>query len=161
MAATLSSNYGIFGPVYELMYHEPYPAKEEYLNSEKYEVRHWDWEKRNKLTDVITKVNAARKTNPALQRTNNISFCEIQNEALLAYHKKAGDNHILCIVNLDPFNTQASFVKTPLLEMGIYPGEDFTVLDMLTGNRYHWNSEWNYVALNPWELPVHLFRIEK
>ena len=64
MAATLSSNYGIFGPVYELMYHDPYPGKEEYLNSEKYEVRHWDWAKRNKLTDVITKVNAARKGKP-------------------------------------------------------------------------------------------------
>lgn len=161
MAATLSSNYGIFGPVYELMYHEPYPGKEEYLNSEKYEVRHWDWEKRNKLTDVITKVNAARKVNPALQRTNNISFCEIQNDALLAYYKRSGDNHILCIVNLDPFNQQAGFVKTPLMEMGIYPGEDFTVFDMLTNRSYHWHSEWNYIELNPWELPVHLFRIEK
>jgi starch synthase (maltosyl-transferring) len=98
MAATLSSNYGIFGPVYELMYHEPYPGKEEYLNSEKYEVRYWDWEKRNKLTEVITRVNAARKVNPALQSTNNISFCEIQNDALLAYYKRTGDNHILCVV---------------------------------------------------------------
>jgi len=160
MAATLSSNYGIFGPVYELMYHEPYPGKEEYLNSEKYEVRYWDWEKRNKLTDVITKVNAARKVNPALQDTYNISFCEVHNEALLAYYKKSGDNHILCVVNLDPFNKQGGHVRIPLFEIGIFPGEDFTVFDILTNRSYRWNNEWNYIELNPWELPVHLFRIE-
>jgi starch synthase (maltosyl-transferring) len=160
MAATLSSNYGIFGPVYELMYHDPYPGKEEYLNSEKYEVRHWDWAKRNKLTDVITKVNAARKVNPALQRTNNIRFCEIHNDALLAYYKKSGDNHILCVVNLDPYNQQQGHLQLPLYEIGIWPGQDFTVFDILTGQTYRWNQEWNYVELHPWDMPVHLFKIE-
>jgi starch synthase (maltosyl-transferring) len=160
MAATLSSNYGIFGPVYELMYHDPYPGKEEYLNSEKYEVRHWDWEKRNKLTDVITKVNAARKVNPALQSTNNITFCDIYNDALLAYYKRSGNNHILCIVNLDPYNVQSGHVRIPLAELGLFPGEDFTVYDMLTNQSFHWNNEWNYIELRPWEMPVHLFRIE-
>ncbi|HVV56601.1 MAG TPA: alpha-1,4-glucan--maltose-1-phosphate maltosyltransferase, partial [Mucilaginibacter sp.] len=160
MAATLSSNYGIFGPVYELMYHEPFPGKEEYLNSEKYEVRHWDWSARNRLTNVITKVNAARKVNPALQTTNNIRFCETYNDNLLAYYKRAGDNHILCIVNLDPYGKQFGHVQTPLWELGISPGQDFTVYDILTGNSYTWNQEWNYVQLEPWDLPVHLFRIE-
>jgi starch synthase (maltosyl-transferring) len=160
MSATLSSNYGIFGPVYELMYHDPYPGKEEYLNSEKYEVRHWDWSKRNKLTDVITKVNAARKVNPALQSTNNIKFCEMHNDMLLAYYKKTGDNHILCVVNLDPHNKQSGLVQTPLHEMGIWPGQDFIVFDILTGSHYIWNQEWNYVELTPWESPVHLFKIE-
>ncbi|MGH7238083.1 MAG: alpha-1,4-glucan--maltose-1-phosphate maltosyltransferase, partial [Candidatus Saccharimonadales bacterium] len=134
--------------------------KEEYLNSEKYEVRHWDWEKRNKLTEVITKVNAARKVNPALQTTNNISFCDINNDMLLAYYKKAGDNHILCVVNLDPYNRQSGHVHTPLYEMGIFPGEDFTVLDIITGQSYRWNNEWNYIELDPGEMPVHLFKIE-
>ncbi len=160
MAATLASNYGIFGPVYELMYYDPYPGKEEYLNSEKYEVRHWDWEERNKLTDVITKVNAARKVNPALQSTNNIKFCDIHNDMLLAYYKKAEDNHILCVVNLDPFNKQWGLVQTPLFEMGIWPGQDFTAFDILTGRSYIWNQEWNYVELDPGYLPVHLFKIE-
>jgi len=160
MAATLSSNYGIFGPVYELMYHAPYPGKEEYLNSEKYEVRHWDWEKRNKLTDVITKVNAARKVNPALQSTNNIKFCEVHNDMLLAYYKKTGDNHILCVVNLDPNNSQWGRVQTPLHEMGIWPGQDFKVFDIITGESYIWNQEWNYIELHPWDMPVHLFKIE-
>ena len=161
LAGTLSSNYGVFGPVYELMEYEPYPGKEEYLNSEKYEVRYWDWDKRNKITDVITKVNAARKVNAALQTTNNISFCDIYNDHLLAYFKKADDNYILCIVNLDPYNTQSGHVKVPLNELGIIAGQNFTVYDILTGNNYIWNQEWNYVELNPLLMPVHLFRIEK
>ncbi|BAU53379.1 alpha-1,4-glucan--maltose-1-phosphate maltosyltransferase [Mucilaginibacter gotjawali] len=160
MAATLSSNYGIFGPVYELMYHAPYPGKEEYLNSEKYEVRYWDWEKRNKLIDVITRVNAARKVNPALQHTNNITFCEIHNDQLLAYYKKSGDNHILCVVNLDPNNRQWGLVQTPLHALGLYPGQDFIAFDILTGRSYNWNQEWNYVELDPHDMPVHLFKIE-
>ncbi|HVW15958.1 MAG TPA: alpha-1,4-glucan--maltose-1-phosphate maltosyltransferase [Mucilaginibacter sp.] len=160
MAATLSSNYGIFGPVYEMMYHEPFPGKEEYLNSEKYEVRHWDWSKRNRLTDVITKVNAARKVNPALQITNNIQFCETHNDNLLAYYKKKDNNHILCIVKLDPYGKQFAHVQTPLWELGVEPGQDFNVYDILTGNTYTWNQEWNYVQLEPRDLPVHLFRIE-
>jgi len=160
MAATLSSNYGIFGPVYELMYHDPYPGKEEYLNSEKYEVRHWDWSARNRLTDVITKVNAARKVNPALQHTNNIRFCETYNDQLMAYYKRTGDNHILCVVKLDPYSKQFGHIQVPLWELGVEPGQDFTVYDILTGNTYTWNQEWNYVQLEAWDLPAHLFRIE-
>jgi starch synthase (maltosyl-transferring) len=160
MAATLSSNYGIFGPVYELMYHEPYPGKEEYLNSEKYEVRHWDWSARNRLTEVITKVNAARKVNPALQHTNNLMFCQVHNDNLLVYYKRTGDNVILCVVKLDPYGKQFGHVQTPLWDLGISPGQDFTVYDILTGNTYTWNQEWNYVQFEPWDLPVHLFRIE-
>ena len=154
------SNYGIFGPVYELMYHDPYPGKEEYLNSEKYEVRYWDWEARNKLTGVITKVNAARKANAALQTTNNISFCDIQNDNIIAYYKYSNNNHLLCIVNIDPDNRQGGFVKVPLQLLGLNEGDEFTVFDILTGVSYSWRSEWNYVELDPHKLPVHLFRIE-
>ena len=75
MAATLSSNYGIYGPSFELMEHVPFPNKEEYLNSEKYEIRLWDWDKTNKLTYLITLVNRIRRENVALQTTNNITFC--------------------------------------------------------------------------------------
>jgi starch synthase (maltosyl-transferring) len=160
MAATLVSNYGIFGPVYEMMYHAPYPGKEEYLNSEKYEVRHWDWSATNKLTEVITKVNHARKVNPALQSTNNIRFCETYNDQMLAYYKCTGDNHILCVVKLDPYGKQFCHVQVPLWELGISPGQDFQVYDIITGNTYTWNQEWNYVQLESSDLPIHLFRIE-
>lgn len=160
MAATMSSNYGIFGPTYELMYHEPYPGKEEYNHSEKYEVRYWDWEKRNKLTDVITRVNAARKANPALHETNNITFCDIANDNIIAYYKRSKDNHILCIVNIDPNNYQGGHVKVPLKELGLNYGDEFKVFDILTGAHYTWNHEWNYVGLDPHQMPMHLFRIE-
>ena len=142
------------------MYHDAYPGKEEYLNSEKYEVRYWDWEKRNKLTDVITRVNTARKANPALHETNNISFCDIANDNILAYYKKSKDNHILCVVNIDPYNKQGGYVKVPLHELGLVNGIEFNVFDILTGAYYTWNSEWNYVELDPYQMPVHLFRIE-
>ncbi|HWD89508.1 MAG TPA: alpha-1,4-glucan--maltose-1-phosphate maltosyltransferase [Mucilaginibacter sp.] len=160
MAATLVSNYGIFGPVYEMMYHAPYPGKEEYLNSEKYEVRHWDWSATNRLTEVITKVNHARKANPALQSTNNIRFCETYNDQMLAYYKRTGDNHILCVVKLDPYGKQFCHVQVPLWELGISSGQDFQVYDIITGNTYTWNQEWNYVQLESWDMPIHLFRIE-
>lgn len=80
MAATLSSNYGFYGPVYEMMVHDAIPGKEEYLNSEKYEAKWWDWEATNKLKELIAIVNEARYENEALQQTNNIQFCETNNE---------------------------------------------------------------------------------
>lgn len=160
MAATLSSNYGIFGPVYELMYHEPYPGKEEYMHSEKYEVRYWDWEQRNKLTSVISRVNAARKTNPALHVTNNIHFCEINNDAIIAYYKESHDNRLLCVVNIDPYNRQSGFVKMPLHKMGLHEGDQISMFDIITGQYYTWSTEWNFVELDPYNMPMHMFRIE-
>ena len=79
---------------------------------------------------------------------------------LLAYYKKTGDNHILCVVNLDPYSKQRGHVQTPLYEMNIWPGQDFTAFDILTGRTYIWNQEWNYIELDPSQMPVHLFKIE-
>jgi len=75
-------------------------------------------------------------------------------------YKKTGDNHIICVVNLDPYNRQAGHLHTPLHELGVFPGEDFTAFDILTGASYTWNQEWNYIELNPYDLPVHFFKIE-
>lgn len=163
MAATLSSNYGMYGPVYEYLVHEANPGKEEYWDSEKYEVRHWDWEKRNKLTHVITKVNQIRKENPALQTTWNFELCKIENENLFAWFKQdtTGKNNLLFVVNLDPFYTQSGWVQVPLDKVGLHPGQEFQVHDLISGNSYNWNKEWNFVELNPFALPFHLFRIEK
>ncbi|MFN4145268.1 MAG: alpha-1,4-glucan--maltose-1-phosphate maltosyltransferase [Runella sp.] len=161
MAATLSSNYGIFGPTFEYMVHEPFPGKEEYWNSEKYEIKHWDWEHTNKLTYVITQVNRARKENTALQHTNNLTFCEIQDDQLLAYLKTHPDgNRILCVVNLDGYNRRAGVVRIPLQKIGKAGWEDFIVHDLLTGSKYVWKGEYNYIELDPYFLPFHLFRIE-
>ncbi|MFN3530497.1 MAG: alpha-1,4-glucan--maltose-1-phosphate maltosyltransferase [Bacteroidia bacterium] len=163
MAATLSSNYGFYGPVYEFMISEPMPGKEEYIDSEKYEVRHWDWSKTNKLTELIRRTNKARRENKALQRTNNIHFCQVENDQLLAYLKMSDDrsNAVLAIVNLDQHDTQRGMVQLPLYMLGFGPDAQYQVYDLITGARYSWQGEWNYVELNPEYLPVHLFRIEK
>ena len=161
MAATLSSNYGIFGPFYEYMINESNPGKEEYKNSEKYEIRHWDWNMENKLTYIIRMTNKARVENTALQRTNNITFCDIQNDNILAYLKTAWNgNRILAIVNLDPHNTQGGYVKLPLNLINKHPNEEYIVHDLLTGAKYFWKGEYNAIELNPNLMPVHLFRIE-
>lgn len=161
MSATLSSNYGIFGPFYEYMINEATPGKEEYKNSEKYEIRHWDWNMENKLTHIIRMTNQARIENTALQRTNNITFCDIQNDNILAYLKTAWNgNRILAIVNLDPYNTQSGYVRVPLNLIYKHPEEEYIVHDLLTGAKYFWRGEYNAVELNPNLMPMHLFRIE-
>lgn len=161
LAATLSSNYGIFGPTYEYMYHTPNLPKEEYFNSEKYEIKWWNWEHRNKLTFVISEVNKARKENSALQHTNNITFCEIADESLLAYLKiHENGNKILCITNLDGNNIKGGFIKLPLWKIGKNDWDSFRVRDLISGAVYTWKGETNYIELDPNILPFHLFRIE-
>ncbi|MDR6561704.1 MULTISPECIES: alpha-1,4-glucan--maltose-1-phosphate maltosyltransferase [unclassified Arcicella] len=161
MAATLSSNYGIFGPVFEYMISEANPNKEEYKNSEKYEIKHWNWEMENKLTYIIRQTNHARIENSALQRTNNITFCDIQNDQILAYLKThSNGNRILCIVNLDGHNRQGGTVRIPLNLIQKYPDQEYIVHDLITGAKYVWRGEYNYIDLDPHVMPMHLFRIE-
>ncbi|CCG99914.1 alpha amylase catalytic region [Fibrella aestuarina BUZ 2] len=160
LAATLSSNYGIYGPSFELMEHVPVPNKEEYLNSEKYEIRLWDWDRTNKLTYLIGLTNRLRRTNAALQQTNNLTFCTINDDFLLAYLKVTGDNRLLTIVNMDAYNRRSGVVQVPIWQLGIAPDQPYTVHDLLTDNRYTWHGEWNYVELDPYILPMHMFRID-
>ncbi len=161
MAATLSSNYGIFGPTYEYMYKTPSLPKEEYFNSEKYEVKWWNWEHRNKLTYIISEVNRLRRENSALQQTNNLTFCDIPEDELLAYLKiHENGNRILCVVNLSSYHIKGGFVKLPLWKIGKHDWESFRVRDLLTGATYTWTGVSNYVELDPSILPFHLFRIE-
>ena len=163
MAATLSSSYGIYGPVYEMLVYDALPGKEEYLNSEKYEIKWWDWSATNKLKELISIVNDARFENEALQQTNNIQFCETQNEKILAYFKQneTGTNSMLMIVNLDPYYKQNSYVKVPIYKLGKQGWEGYVVHDLINDKRYTWNGEWNYVELDPYVVPCHLFRIEE
>lgn len=160
LAATLSSNYGIFGPTYELMVNAALPGKEEYLDSEKYEVRHWNWEHRNKLMHVMMHVNKARKENEALQHTNNYQSCAVDNEQLMAWVKTYGNNRILCVANLDTYNKQSGWVNLPLHELGIGNQQTYTVHDLLTDEKYMWTGAGGFVELDPYRLPFHLFRIE-
>jgi starch synthase (maltosyl-transferring) len=162
LAATLSSNYGLYGPVYEFGISTPVSGKEEYLDSEKYEIKHWDWGKRTKISEVITLINKIRKVNPALQTTWNIAFGDTDNQQLLCFAKwdSARKNKMLIVANMDPYNTQAGWVKVPLRELQLIEGEQYLVHDLLTEHKYTWQNEWNYVELRPHEMPVHVFRIE-
>jgi len=160
MAATMSSNVGVYGPVYEFMDSEAVPGKEEYHNSEKYEFRHWDWERENKIIVIMRKINEARKAFPSLQQTNTIEFCEVQNDNIIAYvkHDDLKRCYTLMIVSLDAYYTQEGTVKLPLHQLGLEHQDAFLVEDVITGNQYQWHSQWNFVALHP-TLPFHLFKI--
>ncbi|OGP94071.1 MAG: alpha-amlyase [Deltaproteobacteria bacterium RBG_16_47_11] len=163
LAATLSSNYGIYGPAFELCVNETLPGKEEYLHSEKYEIKNWDREKPGNLRDFIARVNRIRKENPALQATWNLRFYEVDNEALLFYGKATEDlsNMIMVVVNLDPFHIQSGWVRVPIHEWGIDPDQPYLVHDLLSDDKYIWQGEKNYVELNPQVLPGNILRVRK
>jgi starch synthase (maltosyl-transferring) len=162
LAATLSSNTGIYGPVFEQMVSAALPGKEEYLDSEKYQIRHWNWYVENKLTTIIGKINRIRKIQTSLQQTNNINFCDTDNDNLLAYYKYDDDkqNETLMIVSLEPYHTVQGWVKLPLYDFGVHHGHQLEMQDLITGSTYHWNSEWCFVELNP-GMPFHLFKVNK
>lgn len=163
LAATLSSNYGMYGPAYEYMACDPVEGKEEYLFSEKYEIKDWDWTIQNRITRLITMVNAIRKENTALHTTWNIEFCENHNDQVLAYHKTDHQhtNHLLMVVNLDPDHTQEDTIRLPLHQWHAKPGDRFLMSDLLTGAQYMWEQEWNFVRVDPFHFPFHLFKVHK
>jgi len=134
------------------------PGKEEYFDSEKYEYFKWDWEKQNKITTLITRINTIRKEQVSLQQTNNILFCDTNNEQVLAYYKFDDDkqNHTLMIASLDAYNTSQASVRLPKELLENFP---IKINDLITGNKYIWDKEWNFVELSP-DLPFHLFIIE-
>ncbi|MDZ7723692.1 MAG: hypothetical protein U5R06_13045 [candidate division KSB1 bacterium] len=163
LAATLSSNYGIYGPAYELCVTDAVPGREEYLDSEKYEIKQWNLEQPGNITDFISKVNQVRRDNPALQDTYNIEFYETDNDYLLAYGKTSDDleNIIITVVNLDPYHTQAGFVHVPLDNLDIAHDRPFLADELLSHDKYIWQGEWNFIELDPKLVPAHILRIRK
>ncbi|MBS1558682.1 MAG: alpha-1,4-glucan--maltose-1-phosphate maltosyltransferase [Bacteroidetes bacterium] len=161
LAATLSSNVGVYGPSYEFYENTPIDGKEEYFNSEKYEVRHYDWKKTNRMTDIMTMINRARKNNTALQSTWNIQFCEVGNDQLIAYLKATDDlsNLILVVVNLDPQQTQSGYVQLPKEKLRLSDRINIKLFDLMTDEHYTWTQEWNFVEINPHKMPFHLFQL--
>ncbi|WP_298237279.1 alpha-1,4-glucan--maltose-1-phosphate maltosyltransferase [uncultured Algibacter sp.] len=162
LAATLSSSIGIYGPVFEYMLSDSLLGKEEYLNSEKFQITNYDWSLQNKLITIIAKINYIRNHNEALQQTNNIKFCHIENDNLLAFYKWNDDrtNGIFVIISLDAYNSQQGTVQLPLYELGVPAGHNLEMHDLITDSRYNWHNEWNFVELHP-TLPFHIFKINK
>jgi len=164
LAATLGANYGIYGPAFELMEHVPVRhGSEEYLNSEKYEIRQWDLDRTDSLKPLITRVNAIRKDNPALQSDWSLKFYPTENDQLICYSKESEDrtNLILVVVNLDPHHTQSGFVNLPLHELEIPEDRGYEAEDLLTGDRYLWHGPRSYVELGPSRPPGHILKIHR
>jgi starch synthase (maltosyl-transferring) len=162
LAATLSSSIGIYGPVFEYMMSDALPGREEYLNSEKFQIKHYDWSKENKLTTIIARINQIRREHEALQQTNNIKFCHVENENLIAFYKwnDSKSSEMLIIISLDQYYAQKGTVKLPFYDLGIEQGHRVQMQDLITGSSYNWQQEWNYVELHP-TLPFHIFKINK
>jgi starch synthase (maltosyl-transferring) len=162
LAATLSSNIGIYGPVFEQMIDTPIAGKEEYYMSEKFQLCHYDWFKENKVTFLISRINQIRKENESYQQTNNIQFLETGNESLMAFYKWNDDrtNETLTVISLDAYHSQAGSVQLPLNMLRVPNGHKVEVVDLITKNSYHWFNEWNYVELHA-TLPFHIFKINK
>ena len=172
LAATLTANYGIYGPAYELG--ENTPAKpsygrtesEEYMDSEKYEIRQRDRNAPGTLVPLITVLNRIRRANPALQSNGSLHFHTVDNPNLMCYSKsapdgKGGENTILVAINLDPQQEQAGWIDLDLKTLGIPYNQNFDVEDLLTGTHYTWHDRSNYVALRPDVLPAHVFRVTR
>ena len=163
LAATLGSSYGIYGPAYELCENQARePGSEEYLNSEKYEIKRRDLRGASSLRGFIARVNAIRKENRALQSNERLRFHSIENNQLICYSKRTAnyDNLIVTIVNLDPHWTQSGLVELPLSELGIDIRHPYRMVDLLTGQRYTWQGPRNYIELRPSEMPAHILRKE-
>ena len=166
LAATLSANYGIYGPAYELLEWrpaKPTPGKtgsEEYLDSEKYEIRTWDLSSPDSIAPLLTQLNQIRHANPALQRNETLTFHPCDNPQILVYSKSTPDhaNTILVAINLDPWAEQTTTVDLHLDKLGLPWQGFFEVEDLLTGAIYTWRDQWNYVALKP-STAAHIFRI--
>lgn len=163
LAATLAANYGIYGPAYELLAYEPSgPGSEEYLDSEKYELKHWNIDDANSIQHIIMRINQIRKENPALQSNDALEFHSIDNDRLIAYTKKSVDskNLILVIVNLDPHYTQTGWLIFPLEKYGINPHNSFSVHDLLNHETFMWQGHKNFIKLNPHHNSAHILLVQ-
>ena len=164
LAATLGPSYGIYGAAFELCDNTPLaPGREEYLDSEKYEIKQWDIDRPDSLKDLIGRVNQIRHENPAFHANHNLRFHEVDNEQIIAYSKSSvdGSNQVLVVVNLDPHYKQAGFITLPLEVLSLDPRQPYQAHDLLTDARYLWQGTRNYVELDPQTVPAHIFVLRR
>jgi len=164
LAATLSANYGIYGPAYELCENRAVKrGSEEYLDSEKYQLRVWEIDRPDNLKPLISVVNKIRKENLALHSDRTLQFHPVDNDQLIAYSKVTVDrsNMILVVVNLDSRYKQSGWIDLPLERFGLGPNETFQVHDLLADAHYTWTGSRNYIELNPAAVPAHIFKVSR
>ena len=173
LAATLAASYGIYSG-FELCENLAVrPGSEEYLNSEKYEIRPRSWNQPGALNELIARVNHIRRGHRALQFNGTLAFHEGENPAFLWFSKTPPSNgvdrfdaagpdwnaRVFVVANTDPQHVQHGRVRVPLRELGLDPNQPYIVEDLLDETRYTWQGEWNYVKLDPAERMAHIFII--
>ncbi|HEX4744101.1 MAG TPA: maltotransferase domain-containing protein [Candidatus Limnocylindria bacterium] len=160
LAATLAASWGVYAPAFELAVNTPLaPGREEYAASETYELRRWDLTDPASLAPLLARLNAIRREHPALWRDRGLAFHGIDNERLIAYSKRAGDDVILCVVSLEHVHTESGWTDLDLAALGVTAGRPFAVRDLLDGARYFWNGPRNFVRLAPGA--AHIFEVER
>jgi starch synthase (maltosyl-transferring) len=162
LAATLGASYGIYSG-FELAENEPVrPGSEEYLDSEKYQIRIRDFEQPTSLAELITRINGIRRDHPALQRDRGLRFHPTDNPKIICYSKRSldGSDLVAVVVNLDPHHMQHGFVQLPLTDWGLSLDASFQLLDLLSNERYYWRGEWNYVRLDPEARVGHVLHLQ-
>jgi starch synthase (maltosyl-transferring) len=164
LAATMGANYGIYGPAFEQCENlAKEPGSEEYLNSEKYELKHWDLESPGGLKDFIARINRIRRENPALQSDANLRFHQTDNPEVICYSKAAADlsDIVIVLCNLDPFHKQTGWIDLDLASLGLDARRTFQAHDLLSEGRFLWRGARNYFELTPESLPAHVMRVRK
>ncbi|MBE0621821.1 MAG: alpha-1,4-glucan--maltose-1-phosphate maltosyltransferase [Burkholderiales bacterium] len=164
LAATLAASYGIYGPAYELLDATPRePGTEDYLDSEKYQIREWNLEAEHSLSELIARVNHARRDNPALQSDATLQFFPVDNDSLICYAKSDAEqeNLVVTVVNLDPHHVQSGWVELDLGAFGIDAHTPYQMHDLLSGARFLWSGARNFVQLDPQRAPAHVFALRR
>jgi starch synthase (maltosyl-transferring) len=164
LAATLGASYGIYGPAFELGENVARePGSEEYLNSEKYEIRLWDLDRPDSLKELIARVNRIRKENSAFHANDTLEFHAVDNPEIICFSKRSedGSNTVVVTVNLDPHHVQSGWVELPLEQLGLPAQQPYQMHELLTEARYLWHGSRNYVRLDPQSIPAQIFRVRQ
>ncbi|MBF0095319.1 MAG: alpha-1,4-glucan--maltose-1-phosphate maltosyltransferase, partial [Alphaproteobacteria bacterium] len=160
LAATLSSVYGMYNG-YELCENAAVPGKEEYLHSEKYDYKVWDWDRPGNIKPLVAAVNRIRRENPALHELTNLRFHTAHDDNILFYGKMTPDrsNMIFIVVNLNPFDTHETDIVMPLHDMGLTEQDNYAVEELLTGAKHLWSGSHQRVRLDPATNPAMILRV--
>jgi starch synthase (maltosyl-transferring) len=163
LAATLSANYGIYGPAFELLEHKPREnGSEEYLDSEKYQLRQWDLQRADSLASFIARLNRIRREQPALQRDWGLRFLAIDNPQMLAFAKTDGvHDAVVVVANLDPHNAHSAWLELPLEHLGLTHDAPYRMDDLLGGGSFLWQGARNFVRLDPGGVVAHVFAVRR
>jgi starch synthase (maltosyl-transferring) len=162
LAATLSSSYGIYGPAFELMEHEPRePGSEEYRDSEKYQIREWNLTREDSLAPLLTRLNKIRREHKVLQHNESLRWLTLDNDQMIAYAKVLpGElDPLVVVANLDPYHPQSAWLELPLAELGIDATRPYRLDDLLGGGTFLWQGARNFVRLDPQGVVAHVFRV--